>query len=145
MTLALAFHNAPEGLAVGVAAAHEDATRAATMALAIGMHNVPEGVAVATSVFLATRSKGRAFVVAALMGLVEPVAAVLSAALLNQVLSPQLIEGALVVVAGVMLSVSCRELLPQAIRKHGKAAAAGGLAGWLTMRLGLSLVKDHHS
>ena len=70
---------------------------------------------------------------------------VLSAALLNQVLSPQLIEGALVVVAGVMLSVSCRELLPQAIRKHGKAAAAGGLAGWLTMRLGLSLVKDHHS
>ena len=86
-----------------------------------------------------------AFVVAALTGLVEPVAAVLSAALLNQVLSPQLIEGALVVVAGVMLSVSCRELLPQAIRKHGKAAAAGGLAGWLTMRLGLSLVKDHHS
>ena len=42
VTLALAAHNAPEGLAVGVAAAHEDTSRAALMAFAIGMHNVPE-------------------------------------------------------------------------------------------------------
>jgi len=42
VTLALAAHNAPEGLAVGVAAAHEDTGRAALMAFAIGMHNVPE-------------------------------------------------------------------------------------------------------
>ena len=142
MTLALAFHNAPEGLAVGVAAAHEDATRAATMALAIGMHNVPEGVAVATSVLLATRSRPRAFVVATATGLVEPVSAVLSAAVLNPFLSPELLEASLLLVAGVMLTVSLGELLPGAARKHARSAAAGALLGWLTMRAGLALVKD---
>ena len=142
VTLALAFHNAPEGLAVGVAAAHEDATRAATMALAIGMHNVPEGVAVATSVLLATRSRSRAFVVATATGLVEPVSAVLSAAVLNPFLSPELLEASLLLVAGVMLTVSLGELLPGAARKHARSAAAGALLGWLTMRAGLALVKD---
>ena len=142
VTLALAFHNAPEGLAVGVAAAHEDATRAATMALAIGMHNVPEGVAVATSVLLATRSRPRAFAVATATGLVEPVSAVLSAAVLNPFLSPELLEASLLLVAGVMLTVSLGELLPGAARKHARSAAAGALFGWLTMRAGLALVKD---
>ncbi|KAH8066096.1 zinc ion transmembrane transporter [Aureococcus anophagefferens] len=116
--------------------------RAATMALAIGMHNVPEGVAVATSVLLATRSRPRAFAVATATGLVEPVSAVLSAAVLNPFLSPELLEASLLLVAGVMLTVSLGELLPGAARKHARSAAAGALFGWLTMRAGLALVKD---
>ena len=134
VTLALAAHNAPEGLAVGVAAAHEDTGRAALMAFAIGMHNVPEGVAVASSVYAATRSRERAFVVAAATGLVEPVAAGLSAAVLAPVLSPEVLELALLSVAGAVVGVSLLELVPTA-RRRGAAArargasAAGGCCG----------------
>ena len=110
------------------------------MAVAIGLHNVPEGVAVATAVFLATRSRERAFVVASATGLVEPLAAVLSAAILAPVLSPELLEAALLLVAGVMVTVSAVELAPAAFRAHRRNAAVGAIAGWAVMRVGLAAV-----
>ena len=54
-----------------------------------------QGVAVASSVYAATRSRERAFVVAAVTGLVEPLAAGLSAAVLSPFLSPSVLELAL--------------------------------------------------
>ena len=140
VTLALAAHNAPEGLAVGVAAAHGDGRRAFSMALAIGLHNVPEGVAVATSVYLASRSRSRAFVAAACTGAVEPAAAVLSAALLSPFLEPAVLEASLLLVAGVMVAVSLGELAPAALRASRRGAFAGALGGWLVMRAGLAAV-----
>jgi len=145
VTLALAAHNAPEGLAVGVAAAHEDTGRAALMAFAIGMHNVPEGVAVASSVYAATRSRERAFVVAAATGLVEPLAAGLSAAVLSPFLSPEVLELALLGVAGAMIAVSLLELVPSAWRAAPRPAIIGGLGGWWVLRIGLDFVAAAHA
>ena len=145
VSLALAAHNAPEGLAVGVAASHEDTGRAALMAFAIGAHNIPEGLAVASSIFAATRSRSRAFVVASATGMVEPLAAGLSAAVLAPYLSSTLLEAALLGVAGVMTSVAAGELAPTAWASGPKPALAGGLAGWCVLRVGLSAVAAAHA
>jgi ZIP family zinc transporter len=71
------------------------------MAIAMALHNIPEvclpqpatplislqGLAVAAAIFEATGRRARAVVTATLTGLVEPISAVLSVAILEQFLS----------------------------------------------------------
>ena len=99
-----------------------------------------QGVAVASSVYAATRSRERAFVVAAVTGLVEPLAAGLSAAVLSPFLSPEVLELALLGVAGAMIAVSLLELVPSALRAAPRPAIIGGLCGWWVLRIGLDFV-----
>ena len=99
-----------------------------------------QGVAVASSVYAATRSRERAFVVAAATGLVEPLAAGLSAAVLSPFLSPEVLELALLGVAGAMIAVSLLELVPSALRAAPRPAIIGGLCGWWVLRIGLDFV-----
>eukprot|EP00628_Pelagophyceae_sp_CCMP2097_P035105 CAMPEP_0184276378 /NCGR_PEP_ID=MMETSP0977-20130417/49301_1 /TAXON_ID=483370 /ORGANISM="non described non described, Strain CCMP2097" /LENGTH=105 /DNA_ID=CAMNT_0026582283 /DNA_START=1 /DNA_END=315 /DNA_ORIENTATION=- len=103
------------------------------MAAAIAMHNVPEGVAVASAVYLALRDKRAAFLTAALTGLVEPIAAVLSAALLAPIITEAFVEVALLFVAGIMLAVSLQELVPPAFKAHRVGCVCGAAAGWAVM------------
>ena len=70
-TLALAAHNAPEGLAVGMASlsAENDGTggqptsqavhHTAFVVFAIALHNIPEGISVAVAIYNAPRKPGR--------------------------------------------------------------------------------------
>ena len=96
--IALALHNVPEGFATFVAA----------------LHNIPEGLAVAVPVRRATGSRAKAFWLATMTGLAEPVGAVLGFVLLAPLLSGAGMGAILAGVAGVMVFVSLDELLPAA-------------------------------
>lgn len=98
--IALALHNVPEGFATFVAA--------------IALHNIPEGLAVAVPVRRATGSRAKAFWLATMTGLAEPVGAVLGFVLLAPLLSGAGMGAILAGVAGVMVFVSLDELLPAA-------------------------------
>ena len=74
------------------------------MAFAIGMHNAPRASRLLRRC-MPTRSRERAFVVAAATGLVEPLAAGLSAAVLSPSCRRRW-ELALLGVAGAMIAVS---------------------------------------
>ena len=81
LVLAVALHNLPEGMAVGLAfalaASGEGAVGAMALALGIGIQNFPEGAAVALPLRQEGQSRTRAFFGGTMSGAVEPVFGIL--------------------------------------------------------------------
>jgi ZIP family zinc transporter len=130
--LAIALHNLPEGLAIGVAFAGSDPVAATALATGISIQDVPEGMVVA----LALRGVGYGrFASAGLgvaSGLVEPVMAVLGATLVT--LTASLLPWGLALAAGAMLFVISHEIIPESHRQGHEAFATGGLmVGFVVM------------
>lgn len=117
MMLAVALHNIPEGMAVGVVFAgigngSEALTFAGALALSIGMavQNIPEGAIISMPLHSEGKSRRKAFFMGTLSGLVEPVAAVATLLFLEDTTGamPMLLAFA----AGAMLYVVIEELIP---------------------------------
>ena len=118
MVLAVALHNLPEGMAVGVVAAgwltgSESMSFAGALALSIGiaLQNLPEGAIISMPLMSGGMKRSRAFGYGVASGAVEPlgaVATILLAAFVVPVL-PYLLSFA----AGAMLYVVVEELIPE--------------------------------
>nr|CAB3449216.1 unnamed protein product [Digitaria exilis] len=93
------------------------------LALAIALHNIPEGVAVALPIYFATRSKWQAFYMAAGSGLAEPAGVIVVAYLFPSSLNPDILEGLLGSVGGVMAFLTLHEMLPLAFDYCGQKQA----------------------
>jgi ZIP family zinc transporter len=135
---AITLHNIPEGLAVGVAfgaaAAGDGQTFGAAVALAIGigLQNFPEGAAVSLPLRREGLSRKDSFWWGQLSALVEPLAAVLGAAVV--VYMDPLLPYALAFAAGAMIFVVVEELIPEAHRgKNGDIATMGVMFGFSVM------------
>ncbi len=138
MVLAILIHNVPEGLAVGAAyAGVQDAASAkagASVALAIGLQNMPEGLIVAMALRTLGQSAARAWGVAALTGLAEPLGAILGLWVLGSV--PLFYPLGLALAAGAMLFVVSHEIIPETHRSgHETVATATLLLGFVFMLL----------
>lgn len=138
---AVALHNAPEGLAVGVGFGSGDLSNALKLAIAIGLQNVPEGLVVAASALQI--GLGAAFYAAFIgiyAGLVEVPLAVAGAWSVRY--AEPILPYALGFAAGAMLYVISGEIVPETHRKgHAKLATLGLMAGvivmlWLDVSLG---------
>lgn len=118
MVLAVALHNFPEGMAVGVVAAgwlsgSESISAAAALALSLGiaLQNMPEGAIISMPLKSTGMNSGRAFTYGVLSGAVEPVGAVLTIALSS--LMVPILPYLLCFSAGAMLYVVVEELIPE--------------------------------
>ena len=139
LVLAITLHNIPEGLAVGVAfgavaAGYPSATLAGAVALAIGIgiQNFPEGAAVSMPLRRDGLSRTRAFWYGQLSAVVEPVAAVIGAAVVF--FAQPLLPYALAFAAGAMIFVVVEELVPESQRGgNGDLATMGVMAGFAVM------------
>lgn len=131
-------HNLPEGLATFIATLEEPAGGIG-LAVAIAFHNIPEGLAVAAPIYVATGSRGHALFWATLSGLAEPVGALVGYLVLRAVLPEEWLILSLALVAGMMLAVSFRELLPAARRyeTHYSQSLVGFFLGAVVMVLSL--------
>lgn len=118
MVLAVALHNLPEGMAVGVVAAgwltgNESISAAAALALALGIaiQNLPEGAIISMPLKSNGMKSGKSFVYGVLSGIVEPIGAIATILLARLVvpLLPYLLSFA----AGAMLYVVVEELIPE--------------------------------
>ena len=111
------------------------------MAIAIAIHNVPEGLCVALPVYYANRSKLQAFAFAFISGLAEPVAAGLYWIIVGSTVSDTLFGVMFGVVAGMMVLISLRELLPTALKydRENKVVTHSFCAGMFVMALSLVL------
>jgi len=123
--LAIALHNLPEGLAIGVAFAGSDPVAATALATGISIQDVPEGMVVA----LALRGVGYGRLLSVGLGvasgLVEPAMAVLGATVVT--LMASLLPWGLALAAGAMLFVISHEIIPESHRQGHEAFATGGL------------------
>ncbi len=129
---AIAIHNLPEGLAVGVAYGNGASDAAFSLALGIGLQNIPEGLAVAVGLVAVGYSRLKSFVVAALTGLIEPVGGLIGGVFVN--LSQVLLPWGLVFAAGAMLFVISHEIIPETHRRgHHQRATAGLMVGLVLM------------
>ena len=137
--LAIALHNIPEGMAVGVVAAgvlagNAGMSMAGAVALAIGiaLQNIPEGAIISMPLRSAGNSRGKAFLMGALSGLVEPIAAV-STILFSEYLMgifPYLLAFA----AGAMLYVVVEEHIPESHSgNHSNSSTIGFAIGFALM------------
>ncbi|MBV2236037.1 MAG: ZIP family metal transporter [Sterolibacterium sp.] len=129
---AIALHNLPEGMAIGVSFSHADMSVGLPLTTAIALQDIPEGLAVA----LAMRSAGFgapiAVLIAALTGLLEPLGALLGVGLSSGL--PLAYPTGLGLAAGAMLFVVSHEVIPETHRNgHQTPATLGLMAGFALM------------
>ena len=141
MVFAVTLHNIPEGMAVGVAFAgamtqNTGITIAGALALAIGIaiQNFPEGAIISMPLKSEGMSKGKAFMLGVLSGVVEPIGALITILLTNLVVPvlPYLLSFA----AGAMIYVVVEELIPEAQDgEHSNLATVGVAIGFVIMMI----------
>ncbi|WOL17507.1 hypothetical protein Cni_G26300 [Canna indica] len=118
----ISLHNFPEGMAVFLGSI-KGLRVGINLALAIALHNIPEGVAVALPVYFATQSKWQAFKLATISGFAEPLGVIFVAYLFPRSLNPEILEGLLGSVGGVMAFLTLHEMLPLAFEYAGHKQA----------------------
>lgn len=137
----ISLHNFPEGMAVFLGSL-KGLRVGISLALAIALHNIPEGIAVALPVYYATESKWQAFKYATLSGFAEPLGVILVAYLFPSSLSPEILEGLLGAVGGVMAFLTLHEMLPLAFEYAGhRKAVAAVFIGMAVMSASLQLLQ----
>jgi ZIP family zinc transporter len=131
---AIALHNLPEGLAIGVAFASADQVGAVALATGIAIQDVPEGLVVAVALLAAGYRRRLAVGLGMASGLIEPVGAVLGAIVVSY--SAVMLPWGLGFAAGAMLFVISHEIIPESHRKGHEVWATGGLmVGFVLMML----------
>ena len=129
---AITLHNLPEGLAVGVAFGGGAPGPALALAIGIGLQNLPEGLAIALPLRRDGMSRWRALWYGQLSGVVEPVAAVIGAALVAG--AAGLLPYGMGFAAGAMLYVVVEELIPESQRSgNTDLATLGTIGGFAVM------------
>lgn len=133
IALGIIIHNLAKGAAVLSGSLHS-AGVGIILALAVAIHNIPQGILVSFSIFHATKSRGKAFLVSFLSGISEPIGALLVVIFIWPFFTPFIVNGLLAFVAGVLVYLSFDELL-HAAREYGAEhlVAAGMVLGMLVI------------
>jgi len=146
LVLAIALHNIPEGLAVGVAFGAVASPEllglgessiftmgsAIALAIGIGIQNFPEGFAVSMPLRRQGVSKWKSWQWGQLSAIVEPIFAVIGAAIVLEVLP--ILPYALAFAAGAMIFIVVEEVIPESQRGgHTDLATMGLIAGFIVM------------
>lgn len=129
---AIALHNLPEGMAIGVSFARGDMAVGLPLTTAIALQDIPEGLAVALAMRAAGFPSWLAVGVAAASGLLEPLGALLGVGLASGLAVAYPIG--LGLAAGAMIFVVSHEVIPQTHRNgHQTPATLGLMAGFALM------------
>jgi ZIP family zinc transporter len=130
---AVAIHNLPEGMAIGVSFAQGDLKVAVPLTAAIALQDVPEGLAVAMTLRAIGTPLWRAIGVTAAGGLLEPVGALFGVTLVGSSLAAYPVG--LGLAAGAMLFVVSHEVIPETHRNGHETAATIGLMGGFALMM----------
>ncbi|OYX30970.1 MAG: hypothetical protein B7Z03_05100 [Hydrogenophilales bacterium 32-62-9] len=134
MVFAIALHNFPEGMAIGVGFAGGDLSVGIPLAAAIAIQDIPEGLVVAVALRAVAYTPWQAAGAAALTGLAEPLGAIVGVAL-TAGFAP-LYPAGLGFAAGAMIWVVSHEIIPETHRKgHEQAATLGLIGGFAVMMM----------
>ncbi|CBL44153.1 predicted Zinc/iron permease [gamma proteobacterium HdN1] len=129
---AIALHNLPEGMAIGVSFSQGDMSVGLPLTTAIALQDIPEGLAVALAIRAAGYTPLLAVLVAILSGVLEPVGALLGVGLSSGLALAYPVG--LGLAGGAMLFVVSHEVIPQTHRNgHQTTATIGLMVGFALM------------
>ncbi len=132
--IAITIHNIPEGMATGVAFGTDNIMNGVAIAIGIGLQNMPEGLAVALALVREGYSNKKAFVIALLTGLVEPLGALLGYGLVS--FFQPILGFILAFAGGAMLFVISDEIIPETHSNgYEREATYGIIIGFIIMMI----------
>ncbi|ODP36324.1 ZIP family metal transporter [Sphingomonas turrisvirgatae] len=134
---AITLHNFPEGMAVGVSFGSGDMDQGRVTALGIGLQNIPEGLAVAVALGSIGYRRAHAVAIAALSGLVEPLAGAIGVTLVS--VAHAFLPWGLGLAAGAMIHVVASDIIPDA---HHRIKGGGRVTTGLMIGLGAMMFLD---
>lgn len=137
--IAMCLHNIPEGLSVGVGFGGTSFDNALYIVIAISIQNLPEGLVVALGVLKSGESKNKAFLLAFISGMIEPIAAFIG--FYATTISKLTLPFSLAFAGGAMLFVVCQEMLPELFNKKDISSSQKGiLLGFVSMILIINFI-----
>jgi ZIP family zinc transporter len=129
---AIAVHNLPEGMAIGVSFSQGDMSVGLPLTSAIALQDIPEGLAVALALRAAGFTPPFAVLVAIATGLLEPLGALLGVGLSSGLALAYPVG--LGLAAGAMIFVVSHEVIPETHRNgHQTSATLGLMLGFALM------------
>lgn len=139
--IALTLHNFPEGITTFMSGL-ADLSLGVPIAVSIAMHNIPEGIAIAVPFYYGTGSKFKAFLIATISGLTEPLGAIVAYLFLAPFITDYLLGVVFAIVAGIMIYIAFAELVPASEKyKRPRAAVVGIVGGAILMIIVLIIFK----
>ncbi len=131
---AVALHNLPEGLAVGVGMGSGETKLGVILSIAIALQDFPEGFIVALGMYSLGFSFSRILLITAATGLVEAVGVPIG--FIGVQIAESILPFAFAICAGAMLFVISHELIPESHRNNAeKYATAGIMVGFVVMMI----------
>ena len=117
--IALVLHNLPEGILTFMST-YQDFNLGVSLCIAIILHNIPEGISIAVPIYYSTGSVGKAIKCTFFSALAEPLGALLAFLIFKNFITEQMISMFLILVAGIMVTLSINKMLPEAISYNKK-------------------------
>ncbi len=137
--IVLIMHNLPEGIATFLSS-YQDINLGIKLAFAIMLHNIPEGIGIAIPIYYSTNNKKKAILYAFYSGIAEPIGGIIALIFLKNYISELMISMVLIVVAGLMITLSIQELLPKALKyNENKALITGLIVGLILVIINLTI------
>lgn len=129
VSIGLALHNIPEGLAIG-SGFEASTTLGFSLAIAIALHDVPEGLSMAVPMKSGGMSPIRIMIYVILSGIATGIGALIGAIVGN--ISITVIAICLAFAAGAMLYIVSGELIPESNKLYqGRLTAIGNMVGFM--------------
>ena len=129
---AIAIHNLPEGIAAGVGFGSENDAQALVIAGGIALQNIPEGMVIVGPMLAAGVKPRRAFLLAAITGLVEVIGTLIG--YFAVYVAEAILPFALAFAGGTMLYVVSDEMIPEThAHGHQRGATYALLVGFCLM------------
>ncbi|MFW9938579.1 MAG: ZIP family metal transporter, partial [Candidatus Thorarchaeota archaeon] len=133
-------HNFPEGMATFIGTITE-IQLGVLLTVAIALHNIPEGIAVAVPIYACTFNKKKAFKWSFISGMSEPLGAIITWLILFPFINDLVLGALLGAVGGIMVYISLDELLPVArslAKEH--YSILGIMTGMFIMSMSLVII-----
>ncbi len=131
--IAIILHNIPEGI-ITFMVSGVNFKVGIELAIGISTHNIPEGVSISIPIYYSTNNKLKTFLVVFLAGISEVFGAIICFIFLKNIISNYLIGIISALISGIMINISTKELLPEAISyKNKKLLYLGIILGSIVM------------
>lgn len=136
--LAIALHNLPEGMAIGVSFAQGDLQVGIPLTSAIAMQDIPEGLAVVMALRSVGYSPLKSVSIASITGLLEPLGSIIGLTLSSGLAIAYPVG--LGLAAGAMIFVVSNEVIPETHRNGNQRFATIGLVIGFALMMTLDTV-----